>query len=110
VLNAVTAVNKAKKNGIPLFTIAEGEATQSPKFKRLLADLSAGTGGSTFEVKDQNTMQEVFQKISEELRHIYLLTYQPHGGPADGKWRKIDVTVDGVKDYRVRAREGYLPN
>jgi hypothetical protein len=55
-------------------------------------------------------MQEVFQRISEELRHIYLLSYQPHAGPHDGKWRKIDVTVDGVKGYRVRARDGYLPN
>jgi VWFA-related protein len=110
VLNAATAINRAKKNGIPLFTIAEGEATKSPKFRKLLADLSTATGGATYDAADQKNMQQVFQKISGDLRHIYLLSYQPPPGPSDGSWRKIDVAVDGVKDYRVRAREGYLPN
>jgi Ca-activated chloride channel family protein len=108
-LNAQAAVNRAKKNGIPLYTIAEGDATQSPKLKNLLSDLSASTGGQTYEVKSAKQMEEVFQKISGELRHLYLLSYYPSALPTDGKWRKIDVKVDSVKDPRIRARDGYFP-
>jgi hypothetical protein len=28
----------------------------------------------------------------------------------DGNWRKIDLAVRGVKNYRIRAKEGYFPN
>jgi hypothetical protein len=55
-------------------------------------------------------MDEVFHRLSNELRHIYLLSYQPPAEPADGKWRKIDLTVNNSKDYRIRAKEGYCPN
>jgi VWFA-related protein len=110
VLTAQAAVNRALKNGVPLFTIAEGEATKSPKLKKLLADLSKSSGGETYEVKNLKDIDEVFHRISNELRHIYLLSYQPPHEPADGKWRKIDVRVNNSKDYRVRAKEGYYPN
>jgi Ca-activated chloride channel homolog len=110
VLTAQQAVNRARTNGVPLFTIAEGEALQSSQFKKILGQLSASTGGSTFEVKDAKGMESVFQQISGELRHMYLLSYKPPSEPADGKWRKIDVTVDRVEGDRIRAKEGYFPN
>jgi VWFA-related protein len=108
-LNAQAAVNRAKKDGIPLYTIAEGEATQSPKLKSLLTELSASTGGKAYEVKDAKGMDEVFQRISAELKHMYLLSYYPTTLPTDGKWRKIDVKVDSIQDAHIRARDGYFP-
>jgi Ca-activated chloride channel family protein len=110
VLTAQSAANRAKKDGVPLFSIAEGEATQSPKLKKMLTDLSKSTGGETYEVKELKDTEEVFQRISSELRHIYLLSYQPPSEPADGKWRNIEVTIGGSKSYRIRAKEGYFPN
>jgi Ca-activated chloride channel family protein len=110
VLTAQQAVNRARSNGVPLFTIAEGEALQSPQFKKILGQLSTSTGGSTFEAKDAKGMDSVFEQISGELRHMYLLSYKPPSEPADGKWRKIDVTVDRVEGDRIRAKEGYFPN
>jgi Ca-activated chloride channel family protein len=110
VLTAQEAVNRARNNGVPLFTIAEGDATQNSQFKKILAELSESTGGSTFEVQDPKEMKSVFLQISAELRHMYLLTYKPPRAPADGKWRKIDVTVPSVEGARIRAKEGYFPN
>jgi len=109
VLNSVAASNRAKKDGIPLFTIAEGEATRSPKLKQILYDLGVSSGGSAYEAKSLSSIEEIFQKISDELRHMYLLTYEPHGDSSDGKWRSIAVSVDGRKELHARAREGYLP-
>jgi Ca-activated chloride channel family protein len=110
VLTAQNAVNRARKNGFPLFTIVEGEATQSPQLKKMLSDLSKSSGGEAYEVKELKDMEEVFLRISSELRHIYLLSYRPTPEPTDGKWRKVEVSVNGSKDYRIRAKEGYFPN
>lgn len=110
VLTVQSAMHRALKDGIPLFSIAEGEATQSPSLKKTLSDLSKSTGGEAYEVREIKDVEEVFQRISSELRHIYLLSYRPPSEPADGKWRSIAVTVRGSKNYRVRAKEGYYPN
>ena len=109
VLNANAAVNRAKKNGIPLFTIAEGDALESKTLKKLLLELSKSTGGESYEVKSVNDIDDIFKRIDSELQHMYLLSYQPPADSSDGKWRKIDVAVGSVKDARIRAKEGYFP-
>src|SRR6266853_137087 len=47
--------------------------------------------------------------IAEELKHLYMIAYQPPANANDAKWHKIEVAIRGVKDYRIRAREGYFP-
>jgi Ca-activated chloride channel family protein len=110
VLNATAAVTRAKKAGIPLYTVAEGEATRSQNLKKLLKDLSKRTGGTSHEVKKLGDVDQVFEKIAMDLRHMYMLTYQPPGDPEQGKWREIEVSLTNGKEYRVRAKEGYFPN
>jgi Ca-activated chloride channel homolog len=108
-LNANAAVTRAKKAGIPIYAIAEGEATHSANLKKLLGELSTRTGGTSYEVKKLNDVDLVFQKIALDLRHLYMLTYQPVK-TEESKWRKIEVSLQGGKEYRVRAKEGYFPN
>jgi Ca-activated chloride channel family protein len=110
VLNANSAVTLAKKVGVPLYAIAEGEAVKSQNLEKLLEDMSKRTGGSTYQVNKSGDIDVVFQKIAQDLQHLYMLSYQPPSSPADEKWRKIDIAVKGLKDYRIRAREGYFPN
>jgi VWFA-related protein len=107
-LNASAAVARAKKAGVPLYTIAEGEATRSKNLRKLLDDLSQRTGGAAYEVKKPGEIEKVFQEISEDLRHLYMISYRPPQEANNGKWRKIDLRVSGPKDYHVRAKEGYF--
>jgi Ca-activated chloride channel homolog len=109
VLNATAAVTRAKKLGIPLYAIAEGEATRSHNLRKILDDLSERTGGTAYQVKKASEIEEVFQKIAEDLKHLYMIGYQPPANTRDSNWHKIEVAVRGVKDYRIRAREGYFP-
>jgi len=109
VLNASASVARAKKLGIPLYSIAEGEATRSPNLFKLLHDLSERTGGAPYTASKPGDIEHVFQKIAEDLKHLYMMAYQPPANPADTKWHQIKVSVNGVKDYRIRTREGYFP-
>jgi Ca-activated chloride channel family protein len=109
VLNANAAVTRAKKAGIPLYAIAEGEATHSKELRKLLDDLSKRTGGTSYQVKKPNEIDEVFQKIALDLQHLYMLAYRPPTPGDDGKWRKIEVSLLGQKEYRIRSKEGYFP-
>jgi Ca-activated chloride channel family protein len=108
VLNASAAVARAKKAGVPLYAIAEGEATRSKNLRKLLDELSERTGGAAYKVEKPGDIEQVFHEISEDVRHLYMISYRPPQGANDGKWRKIDVTVKGPKDYRIRAKEGYF--
>ena len=93
---------------VAIYSIAEGEAVTSPALSRGLKDISQVTGGVPYTVKKPKDVETVFQDISEDLQHGYMLTYKPP--PAqDFGWRKIQLVVNGQKDYRLRAREGYLP-
>jgi VWFA-related protein len=109
-LSANAAINRAKKLGIPLYAIAEGEATHSANLKKVLEDLSQRTGGTSYQAKKPEDIENVFQDIAGDLRHLYMLSYQPSAASPDGKWRKIDLEVKGLKDYRMRAKQGYFPN
>jgi Ca-activated chloride channel family protein len=109
VLNSDAAVNRAREDGVPLFTVAEGEALDNPGLRKVLDRLSNSTGGAVFTVDGQRSMKEVFERISGQLRHMYLLAYTPEIGPDDKDWRRIDVHVDEVQDARVKAKSGYFP-
>jgi Ca-activated chloride channel family protein len=109
VLNANSAVTRAKRAGIPLYAIAEGEATRSRELRKLLDDISKRTGGASYQAKRPSDIEEVFQKIAIDLRHLYMLAYRPESVAEAGGWRKIEVVLAGQKDFRIRSKEGYSP-
>jgi VWFA-related protein len=107
-LTVNAAIERAKVAGVPVYTIAEGEATSSPELLGQLAAISSATGGVSFQVRDPDDMGPVFEKVAEDLAHGYLLYFQALSQDSHA-WREIHVTVDGQKDLRIRAREGYYP-
>ena len=69
-----------------------------------LARLSADTGG--FLVEESNNLAKAFQRIDEDNRFHYLLTYSPTNSVFDGKFRTIEVKT-GRSGTQVFARKGY---
>lgn len=108
VLNATAAVTRAKKVGVPLYSIAEGEAAHSAKLQKILSDLSERTGGTAYKVKKAGDIEHIFQDVSRDLRHSYLISYKPPSDSRDGAWRRIDVAIKGLKEFRIRAKQGYF--
>ncbi|MEO5819100.1 MAG: VWA domain-containing protein [Vicinamibacteraceae bacterium] len=69
-----------------------------------LAELAEDTGG--FLVRDTNDLRKAFQKIDEDQRFHYLLTYSPKNQRFDGTFRHITVKVTRP-GAQVFARKGY---
>jgi len=105
-LTSGTAIERAKARGIPIYTIAEGEALEHPNLLAELNKISQSTGGTQFQIHRLADIGFVFDKVSQDLQHGYLVAFQPT--PGDNRaWRKIEVVLSGVKGMQVRARQGY---
>src|SRR5687768_16563073 len=75
-----------------------------------LDELTSVTGGKSFYPSSDIEMDEIFDRISIELRHQYSIGYTPKDFQPDGKWRKVKVKVKpprGLPRLTVRSREGY---
>ena len=108
-LNATSAWTRAKKVGVPVYTIAQGEALESKSLMSQLKEISQRTGGITYTAKNSDDIDEIFHDITGNLQHTYMLAY--HGSAAgDQKWRAIQLTVKGVKSPKIQAKEGYYPD
>ncbi len=107
-LTTDTAILRAKATGVPLFTIAEGDALSNRNYLAQLEDLSKATGGEAFAIKDSSEIEAVFAKVSEDLAHGYLLEFEPPSGD-DRAWHPISIQVKARGDKVIRAREGYYP-
>jgi VWFA-related protein len=92
--------------GLPVYTVAQGQALQSQSLMKELADLSTGTGGLPYAVAQGSEMAPVFERIAQDLAHGYLLAFTPEPSSRTG-WRRIDVVVKSDRQLKVRAREGY---
>jgi hypothetical protein len=108
-LNANSAMARAQKSGVPVFTIAQGEALRSRQLMLQLKKMAEDTGAEAFSANRASEIDRIFSEISERLKHVYLLAYNP-GPVADRKWHTIRVSVDGMSDARVRAKDGYFPD
>lgn len=77
------------------------------KVPPVLDQLALTTGGRAQRVKDLADLPTVMRRIASELRHQYLIGYQPLRPTHPGEYRRIDVRVTRSK-HQVRARAGYL--
>ena len=76
-----------------------------PDGKKVLKQISEETGGSFFEVSKKQSVDQIYDRIQEELRNQYSLGYSSDQPDATG-YRRISVTAR-PKDLVVQARAGY---
>ena len=108
VLRASGAILGARKAGIPVYTIAEGEALSNPDTMKLLRSIAEESGAQVYEARRLSDVNDLFQDILNNVEHTYMLSYKPPQAPST-KWRTIRLSVDGLKSYRLHAKEGYFP-
>jgi Ca-activated chloride channel homolog len=78
----------------------------------LLRSITSLTGGQAFTLTNVNDMPAVTRAIGSQLRHQYMLAYEPQTKPKDGKWHKISVKLRLPREFHnlflhIDARTGY---
>lgn len=96
-------VEEAKASNIMIFAIGLGESLD----RAVLKEFAGVTGGRAFFVKKAKDLEGIYQRISEELRAQFYLTYSTAVTDWDGHWVKLKVT-SGVPEHKVRARRGFF--
>jgi VWFA-related protein len=81
---------------------------QRPDGRQVLERMSRETGGSFFEVSRKLSIDQIYDRIEEELRNQYNLGFTPDKPDAGSGFRRISVTVK-PKGMIVQSRQGYYP-
>jgi VWFA-related protein len=72
-----------------------------------MADITAAGGGPVYDAEKIGDLSRVANKIAEELRHVYVISYYPTKPLSAGGYRSVRVSVKGRDDIAVRHRRGY---
>lgn len=84
--------------------------TVKDKGDKFLTQLCEQTGGEAFFTGDMIELERAFQKISQELRSQYIVTYRPANQNYDGRERKIEVRFtdkEKADKYKIRTKSSY---
>jgi Ca-activated chloride channel family protein len=76
----------------------------------LLNGLAEATGGKMFKCPDIEVLNDVAERISQQLRDEYVIGYTPTDRKRDGTWRKLKVRLlppPGLPELTAHSREGY---
>lgn len=95
-------LEEAKAQNVLIYGIGLGDVRKS-----VLKDFSETTGGRAFFVGKATELKDVYQKIAEELRRQYYLSYSTTNKVWDGRFVKLEVKANNP-DWTVRARRGYF--
>jgi Ca-activated chloride channel family protein len=108
ILNRQSAANRARKAGVPVFAVAEGDALKDSTAANLLRELSQATGGHMYKAEHAKDIDAVFDAIAGDLQSGYLLAFNPPAEEKPPLWHEIQIVVKNTqKPLTVRARTGY---
>jgi Ca-activated chloride channel family protein len=99
-------LEEAKTNNTLIYSIAVGASSGGGR-KNVLKEFSDVTGGRFFSVKKAEDLAGVYQRIAEELRKQFYLTYSTDNDEWNGRWIKLRVVADR-EDVKIRSRRGYF--
>ena len=72
----------------------------------IIQELVDETGGKAYFPLKIDDLAVDFQKIGEELRSQYIVSYDPINQNLDGSYRRVRVEIVDKK-YKARTRNGY---
>ncbi len=101
-----------KSSDVTLYSIGylEHQGSARHNQQQVLHRLSATTGGQAFFPGRLKDVDSMYEKILREIAARYSLGYVSTNRRMDGRWRdvKIRITKPGLKDIKLRTREGYF--
>jgi Ca-activated chloride channel family protein len=115
-LHLEDAIAIAQKTEVTLYTISthppvilgDEHDEVSVEGNKNLRRLAEQTGGRTLFPRTPKEIMKAFERIAEELRSRYAISYKPADFSDNGRYRKITIEAHkGGRKLQVRARKGY---
>ncbi|MEE8585636.1 MAG: hypothetical protein V3T83_12380, partial [Acidobacteriota bacterium] len=94
---------RARLMPVPL-PLQEDYINQSARFLKRLAN---NTGGTLFPASSSLYLQEIYEKVAEEIKNQYYISYVPTNPRKEGRWRKVEIEATLRADLLLRTRPGY---
>ena len=97
----------ARRGGIPIYTIGLGIKRDDVETRSKLTRLAEETGAESYFIEVPGALGDVYDEIELTLRSQYILGFYPSVEAREsGRWRRVEVKVDGASAKTVR---GYYP-
>lgn len=106
------ALEMAQRHDTIIYAISTNKTSDTKTREKVKGDevlqkLVDETGGKAYFPLKLDDLASDFQKIGDELRSQYVLSYTPTNPTLDGTYRKVRVEMIDKK-YKARSRQGYF--
>jgi Ca-activated chloride channel family protein len=107
-------IDLAKKSEINIYAISLRQNRAQDRMRQafsqaeyLVTTLTRETGGRAYFPTSISELDDVYDRIAEELRTLYSIGYVSSNSRRDGKWRRIVVRVPEREGLTIRHKLGY---
>ena len=103
-------LQRALRSDALVYTVSTGRLGANPGDRGLLRRLAESTGGVAYFPETEAEIVAAFGTIAQNIRRGYSIGYVPASPVADGRYRRVKVTVaaPGYRNLKVIARDGYF--
>ena len=98
-----TVLTRAKKEGVPIFTIGIGKNQD----RKDLEDISLGTGGIFLKAGEPEDLVRLYQIIGDQLQNQYRLTFTSSVG-TDEQWHNLKIRVTDPGGQVMETEREYI--
>jgi Ca-activated chloride channel family protein len=104
-------IELARKSEVAIYAISLRPEPNPDRFSQaayLLTTLAQESGGRAYFPNSLSELDNVYERIAEELRTLYSVGYVSGNKRRDGKWRRVVVRVPSREGVEVRHKIGYV--
>lgn len=107
------ALDLLKASDVTVYAIGflEHQSSSFRNDQRLkLMQITEVTGGQAFFPTSREQLDQMYEKILNEIHAQYTLGYQSTQTGTDGRWRSVEVRLNrpDLRNAKIRARKGYF--
>jgi hypothetical protein len=102
-------LKKIQSSNVTMYAVAIADPIENTSPWKRLRDLTDVSGGELFHPGNVKQVNEVLQRIAQEIRHTYVMAYEPTlPAPLTGLRRiRVEVQTPGRQKITVRTRAGW---
>ncbi len=105
--NTARIMDMAAKSEAIIYTVGFFDKDDPDRNPGSLKQFAKATGGEAFLPRSIKEAVPICERIAQDIRNQYTITYAPTNTTQDGKFRAIQVKAGGSR-FTVRTRAGYF--